>query len=284
MSIATEISRLQSAKADIKTSIEGKGVTVPSATTLDGYSALIDSITTTPTLQTKSVSITPTTSSQSQTVTPDGGYDGLDEVSISVSAMPSGTAGTPTATKGTVSGNSVTVTPSVTNTTGYITGGTKTGTGVSVSASELVSGTLSVTSNGTVDVTNYASAEVNVSGGGGLQWVEQLSGSINISDGFLIDDYVSSSTTVWRITLSNCFVNEGAVLYSAISGNATFEILGKGEPGISSMDGGSIMLYDDNDMYWSMFPDVSGMTLYPVLSDTFADVFDGTITSLQILQ
>lgn len=44
MSIASEISRLQSAKADIKTSIEAKGVTVPSATTLDGYSTLIDQI------------------------------------------------------------------------------------------------------------------------------------------------------------------------------------------------------------------------------------------------
>ena len=44
MSIATEITRLQNAKASIKTSIENKGVTVPSATKLDGYSALIDSI------------------------------------------------------------------------------------------------------------------------------------------------------------------------------------------------------------------------------------------------
>ena len=74
--------------------------------------------------------------------------------------VPSGTAGTPTATKGTVSSHSVTVTPSVTNSTGWITGSTKTGTGVTVSASELVSGTYSVTSSGTKDVTNYASASV----------------------------------------------------------------------------------------------------------------------------
>lgn len=74
--------------------------------------------------------------------------------------VPSGTAGTPTATKGTVSSHSVTVTPSVTNTTGWITGSTINGTGVSVSASELVSGTYSVTSSGTKDVTNYASASV----------------------------------------------------------------------------------------------------------------------------
>lgn len=81
--------------------------------------------------------------------------------------LPSGTEGTPTATKGAVSNHSVSVTPSVTNTTGYITGGTKTGTAVSVSASELVSGSQTITENGDVDVTNLASVTVNVSGGGG---------------------------------------------------------------------------------------------------------------------
>ena len=77
-------------------------------------------------------------------------------------AVASGTAGTPTATKGTVSNHSVSVTPSVTNTTGYITGDTKTGTAVTVSASELVSGSQTITDNGTVDVTNYASVKVNI--------------------------------------------------------------------------------------------------------------------------
>lgn len=44
MSIATEITRLQNAKSALATSIEGKGVTVPAATKLDGYAALVDSI------------------------------------------------------------------------------------------------------------------------------------------------------------------------------------------------------------------------------------------------
>ena len=113
----------------------------------------------TPNLQTKT-NISPTTSSQ--TITYDTGYDGLD--SVQINAMPSGTAGTPTATKGTVSNHSVSVTPSVTNTTGYITGSTKTGTAVTVSASELVSGSEVKTANGTYDVTNLAELVVNVSG------------------------------------------------------------------------------------------------------------------------
>ena len=90
------------------------------------------------------------------TVTAPAGYYASD----ASKSVASGTAGTPTATKGTVSNNSVSVTPSVTNTTGYITGGTKTGTAVTVSASELVSGTKAISASGTTDVTNYASASV----------------------------------------------------------------------------------------------------------------------------
>lgn len=44
MSIGTEISRLENAKAAITTAIAGKGVTVPSGTKLDSMAALIDNI------------------------------------------------------------------------------------------------------------------------------------------------------------------------------------------------------------------------------------------------
>ena len=44
MSIQTELTRLTNAKAAIKTAIEGKGVTVPDTTLLDGMAALIESI------------------------------------------------------------------------------------------------------------------------------------------------------------------------------------------------------------------------------------------------
>lgn len=158
----------------------------------------------TPSYQSKTKSYTPSETAQSETVTADSGYDALSQVAVSVGAVSStyvgsgitrrsstdltasgatvtvpsgwyssqaskavtsGTAGTPTATKGSVSNHSVSVTPSVTNTAGYISGGTKTGTAVTVSASELVSGSETVTSNQTVDVTNLASLVVNVSGG-----------------------------------------------------------------------------------------------------------------------
>ena len=44
MSIQTELTRITNAKAAIKTAIEGKGVTVPEATLLDGMASLIDRI------------------------------------------------------------------------------------------------------------------------------------------------------------------------------------------------------------------------------------------------
>ena len=44
MSIQTELTRITNAKAAIKTAIEGKGVTVPDGTMLDGMAALIASI------------------------------------------------------------------------------------------------------------------------------------------------------------------------------------------------------------------------------------------------
>lgn len=152
-----------------------------------------------PSLQTKTKTYTPTETAQTESVSADSGYDGLDTVSISVGAIsntyvgtgitrrsstdliiggrevtapsgyyansvtgaiPYGTEGSPTATKGTVSNHSVSVTPRVINTEGYIEGGTLEGTAVTVTASELVSGTYTVDSSGTKDVTNYASASV----------------------------------------------------------------------------------------------------------------------------
>ena len=97
------------------------------------------------------------TASGATVTVPAGYYENQASKSVA-----SGSAGTPTATKGAVSNHSINVTPSVTNTTGYISGGTKTGTAVSVSASELVSGSQTITANGTTDVTNLASVTVAV--------------------------------------------------------------------------------------------------------------------------
>lgn len=81
MSIQTDLTRIKNAKAAIKAAIEGKGVTVPDGTLLDGMAALIESIEAgggNPVLQAKSV----TPSESEQSVTPDSGYDGLSKVTV----------------------------------------------------------------------------------------------------------------------------------------------------------------------------------------------------------
>lgn len=96
MSIASEISRLQQAKADLKSSIEAKGVTVSSSATLDDYPDYVDAISGggSPTLQTKTKTYTPTESQQTEQITADVGYDGLDEVDVTVNAISSTYVGT----------------------------------------------------------------------------------------------------------------------------------------------------------------------------------------------
>ena len=163
----TKVAVTETYLTNIANAIRGKNGSSDTYTPAEMATAITNIPSGEPTLQSKTKTYTPTTSQQTETVTADSNYDGLSQVSITVNAMPNGTAGTPTASKGTVSNHAVTVTPSVTNSTGYITGGTKTGTAVSVSASELVSGSETKTENGTYDVTNLAELVVNVSGGGG---------------------------------------------------------------------------------------------------------------------
>lgn len=137
--------------------------TVTSSTMLNGTTALKnDGTDITGNIASKTSS---NLSASGATVTAEAGY----YASSASKTVASGTEGTPTATKGTVSNHAVSVTPSVTNTAGYISGGTKTGTAVTVSVAELESGTKSITANGTgISVSGYSAVDVAVPTGGGV--------------------------------------------------------------------------------------------------------------------
>lgn len=94
-----------------------------------------------------------------RTVTAPAGFY-AEDASASVQA---GTEGTPILVRETAA-HSATIAPQVTNTGGYIQGRTIRGSSVTVTASDLVSGTYNVTSPGTANVTNYES--INVPAGG----------------------------------------------------------------------------------------------------------------------
>lgn len=137
-------------------------------------------------------------SASGATVTAPSGY----YASSASKTISSGTEGTPTATKGTVSNHAVTVTPSVTNSAGYISGGTHNGTAVTVSASELVSGSQTVTENDTYDVTNLATLVVNVSGGGSTVAVGTKTTTLSASASSISFTSLSGNPTSFVVTSS----------------------------------------------------------------------------------
>lgn len=241
-----------------------------------------------PVMQTKTASYTPTETQQTDSVTADVGYDGMDTVNITVGAISStyvgsgitqrsssdltasgatvtvpsgyysaqaskavasGTAGTPTATKGTVSNHSVSVTPSVTNTTGYITGSTKTGTAVTVSASELVSGSETKTANGTYDVTNLAEIVVNVQGTASSVQVDTVTASASsastlqfsgLNDGptsFIVTSLDNLSASTYPIVSTVCFDGttfHGQAITSTSNANVQYLSSGTFNPSYNS--------------------------------------------------
>lgn len=146
MSIATEISRLQTAKADIKTAIEAKGVTVPSSAKIDVFDDYIAQIPTEGSYQSKIVS--PTESSQ--TVSPDSGYDALS--SVTVNAISSTYVGSGIARKSssdlTASGATVTVPAGY-----YSSQATKSVSSGSATAPASISGSSATVSTGTNTLT-----------------------------------------------------------------------------------------------------------------------------------
>lgn len=167
MSIASEISRLQGAKADLKTAIEGKGVTVSDATKLDGYADLVDAIQQGgggSTLITKNISANGTYNASSDSA------DGYSQVNVAVpaSAVDTGTKNI------TENGNNQDVVGYAAVNVAVPNSYSAADEGKVVSNGALVAQTSdTVTTNDTYDTTLINSLTVNVSGGGGTDYLAQ---------------------------------------------------------------------------------------------------------------
>ena len=139
-----------------------------------------------PSLQTKSATYTPTTSQQTDSITADAGYDGLDEVNVTVNAMPSGSATTPATT--------ITANPTISvSSGGLIT--------ASVSASQSVTPTVSAgyVSSGTAGT-------VSVSGSNTSQLTTQAAQTIHPSttdQTIASGKYLTGAQTVKGVLLTN---------------------------------------------------------------------------------
>ena len=192
--------------------------TVTSATMLDGVTALKNDGTDITGSYTAPAGTKQITISSAGTTTEDVTNYASAEITVGA-----GTEGTPTASKGAVNSHSIAVTPSVTNSAGYISGGTKTGTAVTVSASELVSGTYSVTGSGTANVTNYAS--ISVPSGSATTPATSVTAtpSISVSSGGLITASVSTTKSVTP-SVSAGYVSSGTAGTVSVSGSNTSQL------------------------------------------------------------
>ena len=233
--------------------------------------ALITGIHEEETFETEEKTITP--SENIQTVTPSSGKDGLSKVTINAidsnyvgsaiikdptiaingnvvsipngyysnattSTIAEGSLGTVTAIKSAVSNNAITITPQISGgVSGYINETEKTGSSISVSASELVNGNLSLKpaegAQNDIDVTNYAT--VNVEGVG-----EYYVGSaVPTLEATTYTPSTSDQTIAARTYLSGTQTIQGdanLIPANIAKGVSIFGITGTNEDGIDTSD------------------------------------------------
>ena len=175
MTIASEITKLNTNLTNSYTACQNKGATMPANQNFDNLATCVSSIPTATEPTLASLTVTPSTTTQ--TITPPSGTDGYNTVQVSAvtAAIDSDIVAGNIKSGCNILGVNGTVTELVGTTTTITQNGTYAPTSpsngftsVSVNvAGTTPSGTYTITANGTYDVTNYASANVSVSGGGG---------------------------------------------------------------------------------------------------------------------
>lgn len=146
-----------------------------------------------------------------------------------------------------MSNHQVSITPTVTNVSGYIDGGTKNGTAITVSASELVSGTQTFTTNNTYDVTTLSSVVVQVTGNmvEGTFTTPSTNGVSSISIPYTGTSYPIScivvveggayeSGTGWYTTIQRYAVGQWTLTKAVFSSSPTYATSGSQNQGVTT--------------------------------------------------
>lgn len=216
--IGQEIDRIETAKADIKAAIEGKGVTVPSTTKIDGMAALIESISGGKPEQTKTV----TPKASAQTVTPDSGYT---LSSVTVNAVPTQTkTATPSASSQNITPDSGKFLSKVTvnGDSNLVAGNIKSGVSIfGVAGSYEGSGgttgggveTCTVTFQGMGTVKTWAT-------------VVDENGLITAEEAVWTEDFIAT-TTITNVVCGSV-ISFGSISNIMVNGNGTAELLADG--------------------------------------------------------
>lgn len=133
----------------------------------------------------------------------------------------------PSAVKGAVTNFSISITPYANCSAGYITSGEVAGTAIVVGASELVSGTKSITASGSTDVTNYKYASVAAGA------VSVPAKTISVTPGITLNSStgaisvsVSSSSSI-SPSVTAGYVSSGTAGTITVSGTSSLQLTAK---------------------------------------------------------
>lgn len=244
MSVASEITRIQGAKADLKTAINAKTDSQHQITTetIDNYATFVNSISGGSQKPEQSKTTNPSTSQV--VVTPDTGYT---LSSVTVNAMPSGALSTPT-----INSSTGVVTASV-GTSGYLANGTSKTLQLNIQGAQTITPT---TSNQTITSGKFLVGNQTIKG-----------------DANLVAGNIKKDVTIFGVTGTHEGGGSGTLITKSITQNGTYNASDDSADGYSqvtvNVSGGATVEPEEKDVN---FYDYDGTRLYSYTTEEFLEL------------